>query len=259
VTDPYEVAGSLRLALYTICEYFVASLPTGVKAVNSGGMPGAASKEAPLPVPAGILDIRSEAHKDLHFWAGFIMGTVKDVNGNPLRVYVDAAKPVDLARFIIVWAEQLARLEPDDAANCANDMAGHAGKLKGAALPTPIKGMFIGKCPVLVDVDRCGGEIRLPADKGNLTCPQCGMVETIGWWQSQILDTVAPPLVTAADLISIVALATERVITHDQVWQWATRGKIERAGKDIKGRTLYDHQAVVAFVKATTGQKEGVA
>ena len=147
MSDAQDTASRIRLALYDITEHFVGSLPLGVKAVNSGGMPGAASKEAPLPVPARVLDQRIEAHRDLHFRAGFIMGTVKDIRGRHIKVYVDALDPIALARFLIVWADQLAKLEPDDATNCADDMGKHAANLKGLALGLGSRRFPVGGCP----------------------------------------------------------------------------------------------------------------
>jgi len=257
MSDAQDTASRIRLALYDITEHFVGSLPLGVKAVNSGGMPGAASKEAPLPVPARVLDQRIEAHRDLHFWAGFIMGTVTDIRGRHIKVYVDALDPIALARFLIVWADQLAKLEPVDATQCADEMTKHAANLKGLAVGDKPEGVVIGRCPVVVDVDPCGATVRaIPGEQ--VTCPRCGTAGDVGWWQSVILASAAPPLVTAGDLISIVALETRQVLTHEQIRQWATRGKIERAGNDVKGRTLYDHQRVVEFVTSGKWPETGV-
>jgi hypothetical protein len=68
---------------------------------------------------------------------------------------------------------------------------------------------------------------------------------------SQIIGNPdAKPLVTADELISIVARDLGVLLSHAQIRQWATRNKIPRSGqRDLKGRTLYDHAVVVALIR----------
>ncbi len=133
--------------------------------------------------------------------------------------------------------------------------------------------VVLGPCPLTVDdtegqVVACTGEVRAFPAPADLTteekrrerlprCTQCKTDATVEWWQAHILgNPESSPLVTARDLIGIIAYRLEWTVTHDQIRQWKHRGKIESAGKDAKGRTLYRHAAVVQAIREDVRQRK---
>lgn len=119
------------------------------------------------------------------------------------------------------------------------------------AVPSRKDWMIIGTCPIANDEtgQSCGGEVRAwpdPTQDRDPRCMTCGTVAVVDWWMTRMLDDPSTkPLVTATELIGIIAYRLDWTVTNQQIWQWATRGKIQRAGKDAKGRTLYAHAEVV--------------
>ena len=69
------------------------------------------------------------------------------------------------------------------------------------------------------------------------------------------VDGEGSPLVTAGELIAVIAYRLRVVVTHEQVRQWKHRGKIESAGSDNRGRTLYRHEEVVDAIRADVRRK----
>lgn len=126
--------------------------------------------------------------------------------------------------------------------------------------------LLIGKCPIeWPDEDGimrvCGGEVRAYAAPKEMTlaemrkglsvqprCRRCATEADVDWWQERIMPELATK-VTASDLIGVIAFELHWTVTHDQIRQWKSRGKIEAAGRDIKGRTLYDHRDVIERIR----------
>ena len=267
-----SLAGRIRHDLYTIIDHYdetlephqhgTTKLPTQAAKGTPIRYAPKALKEAPAPVSLHVLDARREAHRDLHFWARFIMGAVTDIDGNPIRTHIDGTNTPALAAFVAHWADRITTDHPDDADNLAQEAAKHARTLRRTAAMPEIGGdhdefvihaIGIGRCPVTVDQGACGTKVRAYADRALIKCHGCGTEDTVAWWMSQIAPEGAD-LATADSVIACVAARTLSTISHDQLRQWATRGHIQRHGKDTKGRTLYSTAAVLAWY--TEGQQE---
>lgn len=83
------------------------------------------------------------------------------------------------------------------------------------------------------------------------TCDKCGTDAHIDWWYREMYGKHGMSnLVTADELVAVIAARLDYVPTRDQIRQWKHRGKIEGAGKDSKGRTLYRHDDVVEAIEA---------
>jgi hypothetical protein len=267
VTD--NLAGDIRKHLYTIADHYDEALEpprrpqTKMPTETSDGKIRYATKVmrvSPAPISLDVLDARRDALLDIHFWARFVMGEVTDIHGNPLRCWVDGTNMRGMCQFVATWADRLADDHPDEAQDCLEEVAKHAGKLKGYAFPDRRDWTKIGKCPVMVDTDEgpaaCGATVRAYEGRPTIECQACGTKADLDWWMSQIAPE-GSDLNAAADIIATVAWVADKVLTNEQLWQWATRGHIQRHGKDVKGRTLYSSKAVIEWV--VKGVKETVA
>jgi hypothetical protein len=248
-----DLAGQIRRDLWACADLYDEVLEPVRRAAGSHVT---ATKEPPLPISAAILDARADTSRDLHYWARFILDEVRDVNGDLMTNRITDTRPETLVRFIVIWVDRLVSEFPDDADNLARETAEHVRELRQFARPERRDWMPIGECPVTVaDAEGnsvpCGAKVRAYPDRAFIACPSCGTEDTLAWWMSQIVGNPdAKPLVTADELISIVARDLGMLLSHEQIRQWATRNKIPRSGsKDAKGRTLYDHAVVVALIR----------
>ena len=73
MSDAYDLGAKIRDSLYVVIDHYAAALPLGVKAIQGGGMPGSASKEAPPPVPLHVLDVRAMCCSRLAGWARVVL------------------------------------------------------------------------------------------------------------------------------------------------------------------------------------------
>lgn len=263
MSDTHEVIGAIRRACYAIVDYWDGSLDGPRVAGRVGG--GSTSGEPPLPVSAVVLDDRRDAHTDLAHWARVILEVVVDGEGRRMtwRIPTDEQQqPPALAAFVAHWAERLTSLDRAEAELCAEELAAHADKLRHHALPDRRDWMPIGECPVTVaDADGnpvpCGAKVRAYAERQFIACPGCGTEDTLAWWMSQIVPE-GSDLAPADAVIACVTSRTFRPLTHEQIRQWASRGFIQRHGKDVKGRTLYSSAAVLAYVQTQAKEAEAV-
>jgi hypothetical protein len=117
--------------------------------------------------------------------------------------------------------------------------------------------MALGECPVTVADAQgnsvpCGTPLRAYPDEDEthrfVKCHGCGTEDTIEWWMSQIVPEAADHTHAKA-IIACVAMRTGTLVTDTLLWKWASRGFIQRHGKDLKGRTLYSSAAVLAYVQ----------
>lgn len=264
MTD-YELVGSIRKAITQISDHYdlalepprrpATKLPTEAAEGKIRYAPKA-MKVSPAPINLDVLDARRDALLDLHFWARFILGEVRDINGEHLTASINGTDLHALATFVTTWADRLVTDHPDEAADCAEEMIKHGNKLRGYAYPDRRDWMTLGACPVILD-EVCGGQVRAyPDTTRQPECAKCGTTAGTDWWMSQIAPE-GSDLATAREVIACVAARTYHVVTNEQLWQWASRGNILRHGKDIKGRTLYSSAAVINWV--VKGVKEEVA
>lgn len=131
--------------------------------------------------------------------------------------------------------------------------------------------MVIGTCPVLWpdpahddEMRPCGGDVRAwPIPIGTLVelsqmqkaarlpkCMRCETEGTIDWWHHEMAPQLSPQ-VTTNELIGVIAYELRWTVTHEQIRTWKSRRKIEALPeKDSKGRTLWDHRAVLDAIRS---------
>ena len=129
----------------------------------------------------------------------------------------------------------------------------------------------IGTCPLLweaetddggLEMRECGGDVRAfptpytdPTRAEQMkaplpTCNRCGTGATLDWWYAQMYgDHGVSHLVTVDELIAVIAVRLDWIVTRGQVRQWKHRGKIAGEGRDAKGRTLYRHDDVIEAIR----------
>lgn len=137
--------------------------------------------------------------------------------------------------------------------------------------PRPPRPHHIGTCPMLweaetedggLEMRECGGNVRAfptpfadptreeQAAQPLPTCDKCGTDAHVDWWYREMYGAHGVShLVTADELISVIAVRLDYIATRDQIRQWKHRGKIAGVDKDSKGRTLYRHDDVVAAIE----------
>ena len=82
------------------------------------------------------------------------------------------------------------------------------------------------------------------------TCDHCGTAAHVDWWYREMYGNHGVShLVTADELITVIAVRLDYIATRDQIRQWKHRGKIEASDKDSKGRTLYRHDDVIEAIR----------
>lgn len=265
----HEMVGTIRDHLNTITTHYdMALIPPTRPAIKLPTAPSPDAKikyapkgmkEAPAPVNLDALDARRDTTQDLRYWIGFIYDEIRDHNDDHIRTLVDGDNIASMADHISRWAYHVVTQYPDDAENLHRDMRKHAGRLKQLAYPTAREWMPIGDCPITVADDQgnsvvCGAKVRAYPEKQFIECPGCGTNDTLSWWVSQIVPE-GSDLAHADAVIACVVSRTLHPLTHEQLRQWASRGFVNRHGKDTKGRTLYSSRAVLAYAQNQTREE----
>jgi len=168
--------------------------------------------------------------------------------------------------FIQRHAEWLGEHEAGQ--DCRDELKEFAQRAHQIVSPPRKETMSIGRCPLEVPTGpeavmaECGGDVRvrpLPDDRPGEaygSCSGCGEAAVASWWAERMfVDGEGSPLVTIGELVAVIAYRLRVVVTHEQVRQWKHRGKIESAGSDNKGRTLYRHEEVVDAIRADVRAK----
>lgn len=167
-----DLAGQIRRDLWAIRDNYDEALQP---ARRGAGSQVKASKEPPLPIGAHILDVRMEAHKDLHYWCSFILDNMRGADGKALSTRV--VQTVDgMTGFIDTWAGRIVGDFPDDADNLAKDANQHARALRGIIQETGVRKFPIGGCPEHATSDMgervpCPGELRAALRKDDDLLP----------------------------------------------------------------------------------------
>lgn len=138
--DAHTRAGHIRRDLLTITDHYDQALHTP-RAADESGIRGASSRE---PVPIRVLDARAEVHRDLHFWARFILD---EINDGSISVGPRSTSIAHLAEFVGRWAQAVCEQAPDDADNLETEMRRHAGGLLALARGWSTKRIEIARCP----------------------------------------------------------------------------------------------------------------
>lgn len=89
------------------------------------------------------------------------------------------------------------------------------------------------------------------------TCQRCGTEAHVDWWYRGMYDDAeVSHLVTVEELIGVIYVRLHRTVTRGQIRIWQYRGKIQSAGKDRKGRSLYRHADVVKAIEGEDGEMQ---
>jgi len=232
-----NLTGRIRRDLYAIIDHYDETLepqqrgsiklPTQAPKGTPIRYAPKALKEAPAPVSLHVLDARREAHRDLHFWARFVMGEVRDINGNNIRAHIDGTNTAALATFVAHWADRITDDHPEDAENLANEAEKHARTLRALAQPARRDWIPIGQCPTPAEDGPCGGQVRAYTETGHATCAQCGTDDTINGWVTRIVGTVE--LVTIPQLADILRRRWGTGITERTLRNWRKEGRFTAA------------------------------
>lgn len=258
-TDEHNPADELRGHLRTIRNLWPEMLPR-LKSASATTFTGTGSRTStPKAADNGdhnadvtaldvVLSTRGDIITVLNGWVCVVLEDYELT-----QTCVDGSDVFALAEVLDRWAGRLIEHEAFD--DLLDEVATCASQVQRIARPTRRDWLVIGTCPCVNDETGkvCGGNVRAWPDaeqERDPKCVECGTEAVVAWWMSHMIDDPASrPLVNAGELIGVIAYQLHWTVTHDQVRQWATRGKIERAGRDGKGRTLYDHRAVIAAIQ----------
>lgn len=214
----------------------------------SSGMPASTDEVLSLD---RLISLRHETTTTLNSWARVVVEDRALTHGIPLGTDTE-----QLAVFLERHAEWLSRHPA--ATEAAEEIQTASRHVRAVAIPVRRDWLAIGDCPVEVvhpDDQRhpCGGRVRAYPDRQFIRCPDCGTEDTLAWWMTQVIPQ-GSDLAHADAVITFVVSRTFRPLSHQQLRQWATRGLVQRHGRDPKGRTLYSSRAVMDYV--TNGTKE---
>ena len=190
---------------------------------------------------------------------------------NITEVIPDGTDVPSMCRFLERWAIQLAA--HDAVSDMIDELKECARTVHRIAYPEKRDWMPIGKCPLYPDRDdgqriQCTGTVKAypprrdeaAREQRDPRCDTCGTEAVVEWWHRAMYgDLGNNPLVTATDLIAMIAYRLQFTVTHEQIRQWKRRGKISDAGRDNKGRTLYDHEKVIDAIRADVIRQRGLA
>lgn len=204
------------------------------------------------------LSLRRFAMDLLNSWSRLVMEDRPITNAATLPLSTDVPAMAD---FIARHADWLSGHEA--AEDARGELTDLAHRCHFVAYPSRRESMSLGRCPLEVPqgdeavMGECGGDVRyrLQYDERDgeamAACNQCGEVAVASWWAERMyLDGEDSPLVTITELIGVIAYRLRITVTHEQVRQWKSRGKIEEAGRDGKGRVLFRHDDVIDAIRA---------
>lgn len=232
--------------------------------------------EDPAPVNLGAAETAYIVDNTITTWARDLMETTGATLPEPATVAftlvrqwpscpVVPAHPTSRAALLL-WRHVDWWRRRQEAPEFYSEILAVEDDLKRAVDTRSRDSMTIGKCPIEWPDDDgvlrvCGGDVRARSTPQSMTlaelrrgltplprCRRCQTEAEVEWWQERIMPEVAAA-VTASDLIGVIAFELQWPVTHDQIRQWKSRGKIEAVGKDDKGRTLYDHRDVIERIR----------
>jgi hypothetical protein len=205
-----------------------------------------------------VISLRRFAVDLLNSWSRVVMDDRNITNGATLPLGTDAPGMATFLERHALWISG-----HEAAQDCRDELVDLAHRCHLIAFPTRRESFSIGRCPLEIPGEQdvlevCGGDVRSrKADEGVAdgqawcACSRCGEVAVASWWAERMfVDGEASPLVTVGELVAVIAYRLQIVVTHEQIRQWKHRGKIDAAGTDEKGRTLYRHEDVIASIRA---------
>ncbi|WP_369068557.1 hypothetical protein [Kineococcus terrestris] len=240
---PSQTAGRLTAALATITAVWHLTLDPPRLVQGAGG--GRAGKpESKLPIDVNAYEARADAARLLGSWCE----TVADERAVCPRDLGDGSVP-HLAAWLGEHVDWLAEHE-DVGPAAAVELDEVAARLDRVAHPDRPDAVYIGRCPVGLDVGTpCEARLYWPRGAETITCPRCGVTDGVRGWAAR-MGTYTDAHLTAVQLATYLSHRFERVIDHDLVRRWASRGVLTRAGHDERRRPVYDVAAAVTACTA---------
>ncbi|MEU7972174.1 hypothetical protein AB0B48_09030 [Micromonospora sp. NPDC049089] len=213
-----------------------------------GGEKVATSSTGAPTVDGDVVEARSAIRATLVA----LVRTIADERGSHLPADAITALGAYVAHHSVWLAAHGAA---DEHARDLRDIASDP-RTRRLAYPAGTDRLYIGDCPLIVtDLDGvesvCGTRVYQYGERQLIGCDGCGTDETVEWWQRQIVGDATATVdayAGAADL----ALRHHRPVDPALLRKWASLEarkaerneaylpRINRCGKDERGRTLYD-------------------
>ncbi|WP_030487280.1 hypothetical protein [Micromonospora chokoriensis] len=263
--DTRRLAEDARTAAVLYDDLALTLMPGG----RGGERVSTSSTGAPIP-DSGVMEARDAIYSTLTALVRFISeerGIVipwewrtetlpEGFIGPPRRIRVGVGYASALSAYIATHTVWLAaHPAADEHARDLRDIASDP-RTRRLAYPAGSDRLYIGDCPLIVrDLDGvesvCGTRVYQHGEQLLIQCAGCGTDETVEWWQRQIVGEVTATVdayAAAADL----ALRHHRPVDPALLRKWASlearkaerneayQPRINRCGKDERGRTLYD-------------------
>lgn len=268
LTDTQRLARTITEAATSIRRDWPHMLPVLAPAQRIGGGSHSAQitaddhdpTEADIDPLTRVVSLRRYALDLLNGWSRVVMEDRPVTKALP-----DGLDAGQMCAFLDRHADWISGHEA--AKDCADELTEVARRVGQVVRPTRKEWISLGDCPLEVEFDPeagpevCGGKVRAwPSQITDQTaaeraaerlpnCRRCGTEATVDWWYRHMFaDAEMSRLVTTDELIGIIAVRLEWCVTHDQLRQWKSRGKIEATSKDAKGRTLWEHEVVVQAI-----------
>ena len=281
-TESQRIEDRIVTALATIRREWDHMLPTAAPAQRIGGGSRSAQITADdhadtdrdIDPATRLVSLRREVRDVLNGWSRVVMEDRPVTKALP-----DGLSVPSMATFLErharwVCGHEAAPDMADELKALAQEVARRARPSEPAPAdytPPRPRPRLVGTCPLeweaLDDEQRlvmrvCEGDVlayptpftdptRAEQMKAPLpTCDRCGTGATLDWWYAQMYgDHGVSHLVTVDELIAVIAVRLDWIVTRGQVRQWKHRGKIAGEGRDAKGRTLYRHDDVIEAVR----------
>lgn len=237
MTTTAQTEDALLAALKTI-----RALWPALMLATTGGSLGAASSDEVTPLDRRI-SLRHEVTLTLNGWARVIVDD-RDLS-HDLPVGTDTIGLCLLIERHATWFSG-----HEAAPDALEELTAAAEEVRKAAIPQRREWMPLGSCPLEVDSEigpaPCGGSVRAYPGR-DPHCVKCGTEAVATWWERMMFpDAEVSELVVADDLVLVLHRAFGgSPVKPSTIRQWIRRGVIEAAGKDDKGRTLYNRGDVV--------------
>ena len=233
----------------------------GITSRSGVALPDHSPSDADMRRIDKVISLRRHVQDALNGWCRVVIEDRGTEHGIPSGVDVPG-----MCEFVQRHADWLG--EHEAGKDCRDELREFAHRAHLIVSPPRRETMSIGRCPLEVPGEQdvlevCGGDVRARTGDEHLldgkawaTCNRCGEVSPAEWWAERMfIDGESSPLVTIGELVAVIAYRLRVVVTHEQVRQWKHRGKIESAGSDNKGRTLYRHEEVVDAIRADVRAK----
>jgi len=263
MSDLVATERALLTALGTIAEHWAALVEP-----SSGG--GVASKPVPrslytrdddderdddLPNLDRRIALRHDVTAALNSWARVIVDDRELTHHLPL-----GTDTIGLVEFLQRWARWFSGHEA--AQDATDEISTWAGRVRAAAVPEKRDWMPLGKCPLEIEqqaigdledgtpytrgVGPCGGSVRAHAGR-DPQCQRCGTTQDLALWERAMFpDVETSDLLLEAEIATFVHRAFGGApVKPSTIRQWVRREVITSAGKDDKGRSLYNRRDVV--------------